>query len=162
MKPVADRLQYCALTHKTGVLRLRAFSPPCVLRLRHRVGIIRRCWRRERSAFSFGAEKERLRARAPGAGGCKGSILLRPLSTGRKTIPRRTTCGWFWYFCHQKYKESPRMKAAVNGFLPTKKRQRTVRKKAPSAGDEACRCENRVFRTFRSGRRSSGNRSRQD
>ena len=114
MKPVADRLQYCALTHKTGVLRLRAFSPPCVLRLRHRVGIIRRCWRRERSAFSFGAEKERLRARAPGAGGCKGSILLRPLSTGRKTILRRTTCGWFWYFCHQKYNESPRLKAAVN------------------------------------------------
>ena len=28
----------------------------------------------------------------------KGLILLRPLSTGRRRLPQRTTCGWFWRF----------------------------------------------------------------
>ena len=40
------------------------------------------------------------------AGGCKGLILLRPLNAGRRLFPRKATCGWFWYFCHQKYRES--------------------------------------------------------
>ena len=28
----------------------------------------------------------------------EGLILLRPLSTGRRRLPQRTTCGWFWRF----------------------------------------------------------------
>ena len=50
----------------------------------------------EDSALSLGADKECPTARAPGAGGCKGLILLRPLSAGRRTVPRKATCGEFW------------------------------------------------------------------
>ena len=98
IKPVSSPRSVAAFwSSKSGVKTDPPTKKP-ERRLFCQAGIIRRRWRRERSAFSFGAEKERLTARAPGAGGCKGSILLRPLSTGRKTIPQRTTCGWFWYF----------------------------------------------------------------
>ena len=76
-------------------------------------------------ALSLGAEQEQPTACAPEAGGWqrhpqaradsvlfaeppqplrrvflrrKGLILLRPLSTGRRRLPQRTTCGWFWRF----------------------------------------------------------------
>ena len=76
-------------------------------------------------ALSLGAEQEQPTACVPGAGGWqrrpqaradsvlfaeppqplrrvflrrKGLILLRPLSTGRRRLPQRTTCGWFWRF----------------------------------------------------------------
>ena len=63
-----------------------------------------RPWKRvSTAALSLGAEEEQPTARVPGAGGCKGLILLRPLNAGRRLFPRKATCGWFWYFCHQKY-----------------------------------------------------------
>ena len=59
----------------------------------------------EDSALSLGADKECPTARAPGAGGCKGLILLRPLSAGRRTVPRKATCGEFWVpFAVKRYK----------------------------------------------------------
>ena len=32
----------------------------------------------------------------PGAGGCKGLILLRPLNSPVRHLPQQATCGWFW------------------------------------------------------------------
>ncbi len=59
----------------------------------------------EDSALSLGADKECPTARAPGAGGCKGLILLCPLSAGRRTVPRKATCGEFWVpFAIKRYK----------------------------------------------------------
>ena len=76
-------------------------------------------------ALSLGAEQEQPTACVPGAGGWqrrpqaradsvlfaeppqplrrvflrrKGLILLRPLNAGRRRLPRRTTCGWFWCY----------------------------------------------------------------
>ena len=65
-----------------------------------------RPWKRvSTAAFSLGAEKEQPKARVPGAGGCKGLILLRPLSAGRRTVPRKATCGEFWVpFAVKRYK----------------------------------------------------------
>ena len=58
-----------------------------------------RPWKRvSTAAFSLGAEKEQPKARVPGAGGCKGLILLRPLNAGRRLFPRKATCGWFWRY----------------------------------------------------------------
>ena len=66
-----------------------------------------RPWKRvSTAALSLGAEEEQPTARVPGAGGCKGLILLRPLNAGRRLFPRKATCGWFWYFCTQKYHKS--------------------------------------------------------
>ena len=68
-----------------------------------------RPWKRvSTAALSLGAEEEQPTARVPGAGGCKGLILLRPLNAGRRLFPRKATCGWFWYFCHQKVQRKPR------------------------------------------------------
>ena len=63
-----------------------------------------RRWRHNQSALSFDAEKE-------GAGGCGASatgwriglILRAPCSAAVRAIPRKTTCGGFWYFWPQKY-----------------------------------------------------------
>ena len=76
-------------------------------------------------ALSLGAEQEQPTACVPGAGGWqrrpqaradsvlfaeppqplrrvflrrKGLILLRPLNAGRRRLPRKATCGWFWRF----------------------------------------------------------------
>ena len=58
-----------------------------------------RPWKRvSTAALSLGAEEEQPTARVPGAGGCKGLILLRPLNAGRRLFPRKATCGWFWRF----------------------------------------------------------------
>jgi len=58
-----------------------------------------RPWKRvSTAALSLGAEEEQPTARVPGAGGCKGLILLRPLNAGRRLFPRKATCGWFWRY----------------------------------------------------------------
>ena len=72
-------------------------------------------------------KKEHSPARVPGAGGCKGLILLRPLNAGRRLFPRKATCGWFWYFCHQKYRESRDDVAGVLYLFSAKRYPKTPR-----------------------------------
>ena len=67
-------------------------------------------------------KKEHSPARVPGAGGCKGLILLRPLNAGRRRLPRRTTCGWFWcYLLPSKGSYAPRAKTAALLLFAAKK-----------------------------------------
>ena len=67
-------------------------------------------------------KKEHSPARVPGAGGCKGLILLRPLNAGRRRLPRRTTCGWFWcYLLPSKGSYTPRAKTAALLLFAAKK-----------------------------------------
>ena len=73
-------------------------------------------------------KKEHSPARVPGAGGCKGLILLRPLNAGRRLFPRKATCGWFWYFCHQKYRESRDDVAGVLYLFSAKRYPKTPRR----------------------------------
>ena len=87
-----------------------------------------RPWKRvSTAALSLGAEEEQPTARVPGAGGCKGLILLRPLNAGRRLFPRKATCGWFWYFCHQKYRESRDDVAGVLYLFSAKRYPKTPR-----------------------------------
>ena len=58
-----------------------------------------RPWKRvSTAAFSLGAEEEQPTARVPGAGGCKGLILLRPLNAGRRLFPRKRHADGFGAF----------------------------------------------------------------
>ena len=73
-------------------------------------------------------KKEHSPARVPGAGGCKGLILLRPLNAGRRRLPRRTTCGWFWcYLLPSKGSYAPRAKTAALLLFAAKKYKSTPR-----------------------------------
>ena len=103
---------------------------------------------------SFAAEREQPTARVPGAGGWqrrpqaradsvlfaeppqpkrrvflrrKVLFLLRPLNAGRRLFPRKATCGWFWYFCHQKYRESRDDVAGVLYLFSAKSTDRSLR-----------------------------------
>ena len=88
-----------------------------------------RPWKRvlNRRILSLGAEEEQPTARVPGAGGCIVLFLLRPLNAGRRLFPRKATCGWFWYFCHQKYKESRDDVAGVLYLFSAKRYPKTPR-----------------------------------
>ena len=121
---------------KQTVPSARAFSPHLFERLFCQAGFIRRhsggkdasgTSKKHRSLRSpleavlnrriivRSGKKEHSPARVPGAGGCKGLILLRPLNAGRRRLPRRTTCGWFWcYLLPSKGSYTPRAKTAVN------------------------------------------------
>ena len=119
---------------ESGVGRLRGFaskpSPPLSLsalrplfRHRNQVGTrhagkeevmdievrcqIKYCrrWRHNQSALSFDAEKEGAGCGAPVTGWRIGLILRAPCSAAARAIPRKTTCGGFWYFWPQKYKK---------------------------------------------------------
>ena len=119
---------------ESGVGRLRGFaskpSPPLTLsalrplfRHRNQVGTrhagkeevmdievrcqIKYCrrWRHNQSALSFDAEKEGAGCGAPVTGWRIGLILRAPCSAAARTLPRKTTCGGFWYFWPQKYKK---------------------------------------------------------
>ena len=57
------------------------------------------------SALSFDAEKEGASCGASATGWRIGLILRAPCSAAARTIPRKTTCGGFWYFWPQKYKK---------------------------------------------------------
>ena len=58
--------------------------------------------------------KKRGRAAArPPRGGAKAPILRAPCSAAARAIPRRTTCGGFWYFWPQKYKKKKFVKTAI-------------------------------------------------
>ena len=54
-------------------------------------------------------------------------FLLRPLNAGRRLFPRKATCGWFWYFCHQKYRESRDDVAGVLYLFSAKSTDRSLR-----------------------------------
>ena len=114
-----------------------------------------RPWKRvSTAALSLGAEEEQPTARVPGAGGWqrrpqaradsvlfaeppqpkrrvflrrKVLFLLRPLNAGRRLFPRKATCGWFWYFCHQKYRESRDDVAGVLYLFSAKRYPKTPR-----------------------------------
>ena len=62
-----------------------------------------RRWRHNKSALSFDAEKEGAGCGASVTGWHIGLILRAPCSAAARAIPRRTTCGGFWYFWPQKY-----------------------------------------------------------
>ena len=62
-----------------------------------------RRWRHNQSALSFDAEKEGAGSGAPVTGWRIGLILRAPCSAAAHALPRRTTCGGFWYFWPQKY-----------------------------------------------------------
>ena len=69
------------------------------------VNILCRPWRHHESALSFDAEKEGAGCGASATGWRIGLILRAPCSAAGRTLPRRTTCGGFWYFWPQKYKK---------------------------------------------------------
>ena len=115
---------------ESGVGRLRGFaskpSPPLslsafrpLLRHRNQVGnrlagknkahvagtyLLCRHRRHHQSALSFDAEKEGASGGASATGWRIGLILHAPCSAADRAIPRKTTCGGFWYFWPQKYK----------------------------------------------------------
>ena len=64
-----------------------------------------RRWRHHQSALSFDAEKEGAGCGASATGWRIGLILRAPCSAAVRAIPRKTTCGGFWYFWPQKYKK---------------------------------------------------------
>ena len=59
--------------------------------------------RHNKSALSFDAEKEGASCGASATGWRIGLILRAPCSAAARAIPRKTTCGGFWYFWPQKY-----------------------------------------------------------
>ena len=61
--------------------------------------------RHSNSALSFDAEKEGAGCGASATGWRIGLILRAPCSAAVRAIPRKTTCGGFWYFWPQKYKK---------------------------------------------------------
>ena len=67
------------------------------------VNILCRPWRHHESALSFDAEKEGAGCGASVTGWRIGLILRAPCSAAPRTLPRKTTCGGFWYFWPQKY-----------------------------------------------------------
>ena len=69
------------------------------------VNILCRPWRHHESALSFDAEKEGAGCGASATGWRIGLILRAPCSAADRTLPRKTTCGGFWYFWPQKYKK---------------------------------------------------------
>ena len=111
-----------------------------------------RPWKRvSTAALSLGAEEEQPTARVPGAGGCKGLILLRPLNAGRRLFPRKATCGWFWrYLLPPKGSYTPRHSPRFCLFGRAKKRTREQRMFAPV---RVFACSRRTGR--RTGRRAS-------
>ena len=59
--------------------------------------------RHNKSALSFDAEKEGASCGASATGWRIGLILRAPCSAAARALPRKTTCGGFWYFWPQKY-----------------------------------------------------------
>ena len=71
--------------------------------------------RHNKSALSFDAEKEGASCGASATGWRIGLILRAPCSAAARALPRKTTCGGFWYFWPQKYKKK---KVCENCDLP--------------------------------------------
>ncbi|WP_288796998.1 hypothetical protein [uncultured Alistipes sp.] len=80
-----------------------------------------RPWKRfSTAAFSLAAEKEQPTARVPGAGGCKGLILLRPLNAGRRLFPRKRHADGFGTFAIKSTEKAATMSRVFCTFFPQK------------------------------------------
>ena len=83
-------------------------DPPCGVKNKAHVAgtylFLYRQRRHHQSALSFDAEKEGASGGASATGWRIGLILHAPCSAADRAIPRKTTCGGFWYFWPQKYK----------------------------------------------------------
>ena len=53
--------------------------------------------------------------------------LTAPAQRGPEVVPAKATCGWFWYFCHQKYRESRDDVAGVLYLFSAKRYPKTPR-----------------------------------
>ena len=109
---------------------LATFSRDFVSRLRHRAGTVRRETRRE------GCVRDKQEAQkptiAPGSGFQPPHSRLERKKNNRKpacpeVVPAKATCGWFWYFCHQKYRESRDDVAGVLYLFSAKRTDRSLR-----------------------------------
>ena len=54
-------------------------------------------------------------------------VLAAPAQRGPEVVPAKATCGWFWYFCHQKYRESRDDVAGVLYLFSAKRYPKTPR-----------------------------------
>ena len=54
-------------------------------------------------------------------------VLTAPAQRGPEVVPAKATCGWFWYFCHQKYRESRDDVAGVLYLFSAKRYPKTPR-----------------------------------
>ena len=54
-------------------------------------------------------------------------VLAAPAQRGPEVVPAKATCGWFWYFCHQKYRESRDDVAGVLYLFSAKSTDRSLR-----------------------------------
>ncbi len=83
-------------------------DPPCGVKNKAHVAgtylFLYRQRRHHQSALSFDAEKEGAGCGVSATGWRIGLILRAPCSAADRTLPRKTTCGGFWYFWPQKYK----------------------------------------------------------
>ena len=74
------------------------------------------------AALCLERKKESSENRAPGTGGCKGLILLRPFSEVFRRFPRKATCGWFWVpFAIKRYKNPQPERLPLWRFLSRQK-----------------------------------------
>ena len=55
-------------------------------------------------------------------------VLAAPAQRGPEVVPAKATCGWFWYFCHQKYRESRDDVAGVLYLFSAKRYPKTPRR----------------------------------
>ena len=54
-------------------------------------------------------------------------VLAAPAQRGPEVVPAKATCGWFWYFCHQKYREIRDDVAGVLYLFSAKRYPKTPR-----------------------------------
>ena len=74
-------------------------------------------WSGKRTTDSPRARSERLHS----------LVLAAPAQRGPEVVPAKATCGWFWYFCHQKYRESRDDVAGVLYLFSAKSTDRSLR-----------------------------------
>ena len=171
-------------TSESGVGRLRGFAskppPPLSLsalrplfRHRNQVGnrlagknkahvagtyLLCRHRRHHKSALSFDAEKEGASCGASATGWRIGQILRAPCSAAARTLPRRTTCGGFWYFWPQKYKGKVHETCRFSKIHTSEQKSNSRgRKRAVARAGSGTKKSGRLFQVVRCG---SGGRTR--
>ena len=70
--------------------------------------------------------KSRLKVARNGAG-LLANPRQAPVLAQPNVVPAKATCGWFWYFCHQKYRESRDDVAGVLYLFSAKRYPKTPR-----------------------------------
>ena len=97
-------VRFFAIGTKSGIA-LRGKNKAHVAEMYLSYHILCRQRRHLQSALSFDAEKEGASCGASVTGWRIGLILRAPCSAAARALPRKTTCGGFWYFWPQKYKK---------------------------------------------------------